>query len=418
MARTIRKALSLLLCAALLFALAPVTAVHAEGTSGTCGADLVWVYNTETNTLTISGTGKMDDYSFNNSNGLVTNNAPWRVYYSMMKSVVINSGVTSIGDSAFAGFTVLKSVTMPDSITSIGRSSFYKCKSLPSVNISKGVKTIHYSAFKECSGLTSLILPTGVTSIGERAFCDCEGLTSFVIPDSVTSLGQFAFYSCDGLTDVTIGSGLTSLSYSAFGVCGRLTNVTFSDNLKSIDERAFYACHALTGIWIPEGVTTIEKYAFEKCENLTSVMIPDSVMSMGYKAFDGCSDDLVIYSGYRTCAQQFAEEYNITFVLGIATTVVVSDLTMNWKSKAALDPTVTTPKGMGYTVAYSSSDPSVVSIDENGEMTGLKKGKATVTVTVTNAVNRTGTDSCTVTVKYTVLQWIIVYLLFGWIWYK
>ncbi len=262
------------------------------------------------------------------------------------------------------------------------------------------------------------MIANSVSSIGQAAFTDCDALTDVTIPDSITSLGRMAFYCCDSLERVTLGSGLTSIAGYAFEACVDLKSVTFPKALGSIGERAFRGCHALTGVGIPDGVTSIGDYAFQYCDKLTRVRVPGSVTSIGNGAFQNCSGDLILYSDRGAFAEKYANDHHITFAPDVAVTVGVNDMTLKWKSKAVLEPTVTTPEGMGYTVAFSSSDPGVVSIDENGEMTGLKKGTATVTVTVTDDVNRTVTDSCKITVRYTVLQWIIVYLLCGWIWYK
>ena len=134
--------------------------------SGTCGSNLTWTYESATNTLTISGNGGMSYYTS-------STNVPWSSFRSSIRTVVIQNGVTSIGDNAFNGCSGLTSVTIPNSVTSIGE-----------------------SAFNWCSGLTSVTIPNSVTSIGYYAFRDCRGLTSVTIPNSVTSIGYYAFNSC------------------------------------------------------------------------------------------------------------------------------------------------------------------------------------------------------------------------------
>ncbi|MBR3144666.1 MAG: leucine-rich repeat domain-containing protein, partial [Clostridia bacterium] len=141
--------------------------------SGSCGDNLTWNYDEATATLTISGTGEMYDCSDSYNGTLYVTNAPWNEYYSTMKTLVINSGVTSIGYKAFRGCTGLTSVTIPDSVTNID-----------------------WEAFRDCTGLTSISIPDSVTSIGESAFRDCTGLTSVTIPDGVTSIGWDAFRDC------------------------------------------------------------------------------------------------------------------------------------------------------------------------------------------------------------------------------
>ncbi|MBQ9551663.1 MAG: bacterial Ig-like domain-containing protein [Clostridia bacterium] len=99
--------------------------------------------------------------------------------------------------------------------------------------------------------------------------------------------------------------------------------------------------------------------------------------------------------------------------------VSVSDVSLNYKAKTTLKPQITADEGVKYTVSYSSSNPNVVKVNEKtGEVTGAKKGSATVTCAVTDEFGNTVSDACKVTVNYTALQWVIIILLFGWIWYK
>ena len=193
-----KQVLSGLLVLCLIFSLLPMSAFADEATaSGTCGDNLTWTLDSE-GTLTISGRGAMTDYS-NDSK------APWFNSCSSIKSAIIESGVTSIGNYAFSGCSSLKSVTIPDSVTSIGTGVFGGCSSLTSVTIPNSVTSISENAFRYCDSLTSVTIPHGVTSIGDYAFCDCTNLTSITIPESVTSIGYSAFSSCENLTDVYFG---------------------------------------------------------------------------------------------------------------------------------------------------------------------------------------------------------------------
>ena len=164
--------------------------------SGTCGDNLTW--DLTNGTLTISGTGAMTNYSDSESN-----RAPWYSSRSSITSVVINAGVTSIGNSAFYGCSSLTSVEIPNSVTSIGGNAFSDCSRLTSVTIGNSVTSIGEAAFSYCSSLTSVTIPNSVTSIGKYAFVYCSSLTSVTIPNSVTSIGDNAFYQCSSLTSVT-----------------------------------------------------------------------------------------------------------------------------------------------------------------------------------------------------------------------
>ncbi|MBQ7596095.1 MAG: bacterial Ig-like domain-containing protein [Clostridia bacterium] len=97
--------------------------------------------------------------------------------------------------------------------------------------------------------------------------------------------------------------------------------------------------------------------------------------------------------------------------------VSVDDITLNYKSSAALKPKVDAASGLKYTIKYESSNTKVATVDSSGKVYGAKKGTADIRVTVTASDGSHVTDTCKVTVKYTALQWIIMILLFGWIWY-
>lgn len=266
--------------------------------SGTCGDNLTWTLDGY-GTLTISGTGDMENYFISvlsPENGAIT---PWNEKRSDVITVVIENGVTSIGDNAFQGCVNLTSVTIPNSVTTVRYSAFENCTSLTRVNIPSSVTDFRGFAFSGTPWLTSLgefatvngillayqgsdgdvIIPSGVISIGSYAFYKCSGLTSVTIPSSVTSIGSYAFCKCSGLTSVTIPYSVTSIKNFAFDECTNLTSIT-----------------------IPSGVTSIEQYTFAGCRSLTSVSIPSSVTSIGQGAFSGCSSILtdVYYAGNKT----------------------------------------------------------------------------------------------------------------------
>ena len=129
--------------------------------SGTCGTNLQWKL-TDEGVLTITGTGKMKDWGYNNY-------SPWHADKSV-KQVIIGDGVTTIGSSAFSGCSSLTSVTIGNSVTEIGIGAFKGCISLTSVTIPNSVTTIKGEAFSGCSSLTSVTIPNSVRTIGAKAF--------------------------------------------------------------------------------------------------------------------------------------------------------------------------------------------------------------------------------------------------------
>lgn len=102
--------------------------------------------------------------------------------------------------------------------------------------------------------------------------------------------------------------------------------------------------------------------------------------------------------------------------------VTVSDASLDYLGTTVIKPTIIADDGASYTVTYSSSNPSVATVDNNGKVTsvkqsGLNRGSATITVKVTDSNGNTVTDTCKVTVNFVWWQWIVKIVLFGWIWY-
>lgn len=308
-------------------------------TSGTCGDDLTWVLY-EDGTLVISGTGEMYDWSKNGGQ-------PWpRI---KIKKVIVESGVTSIGDYAFDGFinaktvelpdtleyigyyafqnnSTLTEITIPSSVRSIGLSAFYDCINIKTVNITdlaawcsmdishSGANPLSYGAdlmlngklvtdvvipdsvdvigryvFDGYSKLNSVIIPDHVTGIMEGAFSGCSSLTSVVIPDSVTDFDSSVFYDCYSLETVTLSKNISVIGSYAFSDCYNLTEIKIPQKVTAIGPMAFYNCDALTNVTIPEKVTSIGEDAFLSCNGIKTLSIPGSVTYIGGEAFWDCS---------------------------------------------------------------------------------------------------------------------------------
>ncbi len=238
--------------------------------SGKCGPNLTW--DLTDGVLTISGTGAMDDYS--------QINAPWYSSQSSIKSVLINEGVTSIGESAFAGYSGLSSVTIPESVTSIGEFAFAWCISLAVhiSNLAAWCKISYpigsgYNLYLNGNLITDLVIPNSVTSIGEGTFSNCNSLTSVTIPNSVTSIGERTFSNCNSLTSVSIPNSVTSIGENTFSWCSSLTSVMIPNSVTSIGEHAFESCNSLTSVTIGNSVTSIGDWAFFNTGNSPSSFV-------------------------------------------------------------------------------------------------------------------------------------------------
>ena len=243
-------------------------------------------------TLTISGNGKMKDYTKGDP-------APWKNV--PFKQVIIEDGVTSIGNYAFYGCSGMTSVSIPDSVTSFGNYAFYGCTGLKSVKI-KDIAAWYGVTFQSNANplqngadlylndekISELVIPDGVTSIGNYAFYGYKSLTSVTIPDSVTSIGSYAFYGCTGLKSVKIKdlsawcnilfNGYANPLYNGADLYlndEKISDLVIPDGVTSIGGRAFFGCKSLTSVSIPASVKTIGEFAFNECTELKEVHISD-----------------------------------------------------------------------------------------------------------------------------------------------
>lgn len=179
-----KRALSLFLALILCLGLA-VPALAAGGEvvdSGHCGREgdgtnLSWTLTSD-GTLTISGTGKM------------SSSPSWP--RKQIVTVVIQEGVTTIGDSAFSNCETLTDVTLPEGLTTIGINAFSGA-ALTNVTLPESLTTIETFAFSDCA-LTDVTIPASVTTIGESPFAYCDALTSFTVEE-----GNPAYIAVDGV---------------------------------------------------------------------------------------------------------------------------------------------------------------------------------------------------------------------------
>ena len=329
-----KKHITRLLFAALLL-LALCIGASAAGTSGKCGPSAYWSFDSSTGTLTISGSGAMNDYEYGDY--------PWMDYRDSIQTIVIGDQITQIGRNAFpwTACSTIKfgknvrsigeraflecrnlngDLTIPDSVQTIGAGAFQGCEKLSGdLTIPDSVQTIGDSAFEFCTGLNgTLTLGKNLRTIGKKAFSGCaftgsltipEGITEIAIgtfsssrssgmftgkltlPSTLKTIGASAFSYTDFSGELLIPDGVTSIGANAFAECdGFGGTLSLPDSVKTVGESAFYLCEGFTGLKLSAGLTKIERYSFAHMYGLkTKVVIPEGVTEIGESAFS-CSD--------------------------------------------------------------------------------------------------------------------------------
>ncbi|MCM1544949.1 MAG: leucine-rich repeat domain-containing protein, partial [Ruminococcus sp.] len=201
--------------------------------SGVCGENAEWDLDTSTGVLTIYGSGIMTNYS-------AYNETPWYSVNKYIKSVVIEDGITSIGNSAFKFIWNLSEVTIADSVTIIGEDAF-AVTNIKHLEIPDGVKYISKFAFSTCSELEDVSIPNSVIEIGAVAFGGCKNLTSVILPNRLKKIDTMTFSGCSNLASITIPVSVELISTNAFKECYNLQDFYYLGNYDELNEIKIYS---------------------------------------------------------------------------------------------------------------------------------------------------------------------------------
>ena len=302
-------------------------------TSGDCGVEghkeeVKWAFNKETGVLTISGTGRMADYKYSDTE----DTRPWAAFVNVIKEVKIEEGVTGIGGNAFRNLTALTKTNIPASINYLGDYIYradseltdvewapnFTAPSLKDNDTNGGTYTGTYvltSMFDFCSKLgdgkeLTKWLPSSFTGVGCAAFRGTKFTVDFDNWSNLKYIGARAFEQMPYLESFTLtdgiqiglrgtdsnafnGSGLKKLIVNTEEVprsfangCTELTDITLGSAVKKIQPFAFYST-AITTLDVPEGISNIGDCAFYACKNLNKLTFQGKV-TLGEKVFTAC----------------------------------------------------------------------------------------------------------------------------------
>lgn len=318
-----KKHITRLLFAALLL-LALCIGASAAGTSGKCGPSAYWSFDSSTGTLTISGSGAMNDYEYGDY--------PWMDYRNSIQTIVIGDQITQIGRNAFP-WTACSTIKFGKNVRSIGERAFNGCRNLNGdLTLPDSVQTIGAGAFQGCEKLSGdLTIPDSVVEIGEGAFRDCKNLNgTLTLGKNLRTIGKEAFSGCAFTGSLTIPEGVTEIADSAFGAgiplkkYGMFTGtLTLPSTLKTIGASAFSYADFSGELLIPDGVTSIGANAFEECDGFGGTLsLPDSVKTVGEWAFYLCKG----FTGLKLSASLTKiEERSFAHMYGLKTEVVIPE---------------------------------------------------------------------------------------------
>lgn len=315
-----KKHITRLLFAALLL-LALCIGASAAGTSGKCGPSAYWSFDSSTGTLTISGSGAMNDYEYGDY--------PWMDYRDSIQTIVIGDQITQIGRYAFTG-TACSTIKFGKNVRSIGERAFLECRNLNGdLTLPDSVQTIGAGAFQGCEKLSGdLTIPDSVVEIGEGAFRDCKNLNgTLTLGKNLRTIGKKAFSGCAFTGSLTIPEGITEIAIGTFSSSrssGMFTGkLTLPSTLKTIGASAFSYTDFSGELLIPDGVTSIGANAFKECDGFGGTLsLPDSVKTVGEWAFYLCKG----FTGLKLSAGLTKiEKLSFAHMYGLRTEVVIPE---------------------------------------------------------------------------------------------
>ncbi len=281
-----KKAISFLLSITILMMvlLMSTPVAFAASYNGNCGDGVQWSLNTSSGTLTISGSGEMNDYSLKST-------PEWDRYQGYIKSVVFDDGVTDVGAYAFYnggnGYKY-KKLTAVDfgSVESIGAYAFRGCAALSDFTNCEDVISIDSYAFLSCVSITDFPF-SNVSDIGNGSFSNTS-LADITLPETVKAIRAAAFEGCTSAKTITVPTLISRLENRAFADCTSVSYISFNaTSIFNLGSGVFDNVGSASGVTLDIGdyVTTIPAGIFSSCANLNNIVNGNSVAAIKEKAF-------------------------------------------------------------------------------------------------------------------------------------
>lgn len=345
-----------------------------------------------------------------------------------VNNCVIKEGTEFISEEAFFQCNNLESITIPQTIKEVGKYAFLGCSSLKDVyyqgTIDSWTKILfncywdgdYYSSNPLTHAehfyingvlVKDLFIEKSNELSSNGSFCNSLCIDTILVKD-VYQLGSRTFEG-GNFSEVHLDN-IKMIANAAFSDCKNLKTVIL-ENIVVISSSMFGGCENLKEIYVSKDVKIIEDYAFSNCENIETVY------------YEGTEEEWNAIAVYPENIDLF--EANVVFLnnTGIKPNfagkneVSIEDMTIDYKETVRISENFKVNTDNKYKLTYKSSDESIVTVDENGYVTGVGRGSAEITVTLSDAYGNEVSDTCVVTVNTTWWQWLIIIFLFGWIWY-
>mgnify|MGYP004448005945 FL=1 len=332
-----------------------------------------------------------------------------------LTTIIIGDNVTNIPGNGFYGIASLKTLTIGESVKTIEQWSFEGCTGLETINYNAtncetiGITTRGVFAYTDDGVLYTSVktvnIGENVESIPARAFKECSAMTTlnFSNAEALETIGNEAFNKCSGLTTVDLSNTeVTTIGNDAFSDCyildtdSGLTNLDLGNKVTTIGERAFYNNKKISALDLPKSITSIGTFAFYDLIGMVTFTLhksPDEFSSIGTQAFYNNQAILINDSGTEIAPGTagyglMLQSVDIVVVINSKAAIELDNdnpTALPFATVTIADPNSQHPKGNeAATMAWSSSDPTVVQVDENGNVKAIGKGEATITLTCTD----------------------------------
>ena len=322
--------------------------------SGKCGDNLEWTLTSD-GTLTISGNGKMYNYAIVDDQLTM----PWADYRSDIEKVVVEEGVTEIGDYAFTYFDIVTDIQLPSTVKSLGKFSIAGCQRLETIKLPMKLEFIGGAAFAKNSKMKSIEIPSTVTLVGDWAFHSWTGEQTIIVNETKAYVNEnwnaawceecsANIRYADSTGNETISSGYCgdsmewkftsdgTLTISGYGdmydydfdddsnltcpwfvyayeiekivvnegveyigalafACSNVAEIQLPSTVWGLGDFSLAMCYGLEKVVLPAEILGIGAGVFWKDTNIKNISIPETVILVGSKAFNGWTDAQTIF---------------------------------------------------------------------------------------------------------------------------